>query len=109
MLKSVSYWILKHCKLMVNPASKLTIYSRHFTKPDCQVDLNLLNELPLKQSWDWPPFFKEEFKSVIVKCNNLSISGPDCISWKHLKSVIKNDKCLTNIINIANVCIDLDL
>ena len=94
---------------MVNSALKLIIYSRHFTKLDCQVDLNLLNELPLKQSWNWPSFFKEELKSAIIKCNNLSISRPDCILWKHLKSVIKNDKCLTNIINIANVCIDLDL
>jgi len=94
---------------MVNPVSKLTIYGRHFTKPDCQVDLNLLNELPLKQSWDWPPFFKKEFKSAIVKYNNSFIPGPGYISWKHLKSVIKNDKCLTNNINIANVCIDLGL
>ena len=91
---------------MVNPASKLTIYSKHFTKLDYQVDLNLLNKLLLKQSWDQPPFFKEEFKSAIFKCNNLSISGPDCISQK---LVIKNDKCLTNIVNIANMCINLDL
>jgi len=32
--------------------------------------------------------------------------GPDKISWKHLKIVIKNKKCiLCNIINITNACI----
>jgi len=32
---------------------------------------------------------------------------PDCISWKHFKEVAKNEKCLNNIVDIANVHIDL--
>ena len=36
------------------------------------------------------------------------MSRPDWISWKHLKVVIKNEKCLNNIINIANTCINLN-
>jgi len=44
---------------------------------------------------------------AISKCNNLSTSGPDRISWKHLKLVVKYDKCLKSIVNIANACINL--
>jgi len=45
---------------------------------------------------------------AINKCNNLLASGPDRISWKHLKCVIKDDKCLSNIVNITNACINLE-
>ena len=32
----------------------------------------------------------------------------DYIFWKYLKFVIDNNKCLLNIYNIANTCINLD-
>jgi len=44
---------------------------------------------------------------AINKCNNFSASRPDRILWKHLKLIIKNDKCLENIVNIINTCINL--
>jgi len=44
---------------------------------------------------------------TIDKCSNLSAPGPDRISWKHLKAIVKDDECLENIVNIANACIDL--
>ena len=44
---------------------------------------------------------------AINKFNNSSISRPDQISWKHLKLVIRNNKYLDNIINIANAYINL--
>ena len=52
-------------------------------------------------------FSKEEFKSAIANCNNSSTPGPDKLSWSHLKIILKNNKCLSNIISIANTCIDL--
>jgi len=55
----------------------------------------------------WPPFSKEEFKSAINKCNILSTPGPDFISWKYFKGVVENKKCLNNIVDITNMCIDL--
>ena len=55
----------------------------------------------------WASFSKEELKQAIVKYNDSSAPGPDKLSWRHLKIIIKQDKCLTNIINIANVCINL--
>ena len=35
----------------------------------------------------------------------MSASGSDKISWRHLKSILKQDNCLYNLINIANACI----
>ena len=40
---------------------------------------------------------------AINKYNNLSAPRPDRILWKHLKLVIKDDKYLENIVNIANI------
>ena len=37
----------------------------------------------------------------------MSAPDPDKISWKHLKLVVEDNECLRNIINIANICIDL--
>ena len=34
--------------------------------------------------------------------------GPDKLSWRHLKIIIKQDEYLTNIINVANACINLE-
>jgi len=44
---------------------------------------------------------------VISKYNDLSLPGPDNLTWCHLKSIIKQDNCLVNIINIADSCINL--
>ena len=33
--------------------------------------------------------------------------GPDKLSWQHLKIIIEQNKCLVNIINVANACINL--
>ena len=52
-------------------------------------------------------FSKKEFRTTINKCNNSSTPGPDHISWKYFKAVVKDNKCLSNIVNIANTCIDL--
>ena len=44
---------------------------------------------------------------MINSCNNLSTLGPDKLSWNYLKSILKHEDCLLNIIGIANACIDL--
>ena len=73
----------------------------------CQVDLNILNEIDCKPTSQWFPFSREEFMQAISKCNNSSAPGPDKLSWCHLKFIINQDKCLANIINIANACFNL--
>ena len=71
------------------------------------MDLNILNEIECKPSQQWSSFSRAELKSAISKCNNSSAPGPDKLSWHHLKVIVKNDDCLTNIINITDSCINL--
>ena len=73
----------------------------------CQIDPQLLEEIPSKETVKWNPFSKEELLSVIEKCNNFSTLGPDKLSWRHLKRIVKNVACLNKFINIANMCIDI--
>ena len=83
------------------------LHSTFNTAQNHPININILNKIDCKLVSLWNPFSKKEFKQVIVKCNNSSASGPDKLSWRHLKSIIKQDKCLVNIINIANMCINL--
>ena len=83
------------------------LHSTFNTTLNCQVDLNILNEVERKPSCPWSPFSKEEFKSVISKYSDLSVPGLDKLMWYHLKFIVNQDTCLTNIINIANSCINL--
>jgi len=72
-----------------------------------QVNSNILSEIECKSTSHWSSFSKEEFKQAISKYNDSSLPGPDKLTWYHLKSIIKQDNCLVNIINITNSCIDL--
>lgn len=55
----------------------------------------------------WKLFSEEYFISSIAKCNNLLTPGPDKLSWRHLKRIVKEVTCLIKIINIANTYIEL--
>jgi len=83
------------------------LHSTFNTALNHQVDLNILNEIEHKPSLQWFPFSKEEFKQAISNCNNSSVPGPDKLTWRHLKSIVNQDDCLINIINIANSCFEL--
>ena len=83
------------------------LYSTFNTALNHQVDFNILNEVEHKPSQWWNPFSKEEFKSVISKCSDASVPSPDKLTWRHLKFIINQDACLTNIINIADLYINL--
>ena len=47
---------------------------------NCYINPSILDKLLSKPNLEWLPFSNKEFKSAIIKCNNLSTSGPDCIS-----------------------------
>ena len=66
-----------------------------------------MDKIGNKKATVWPLFSKEEFKIVIGSINNSSTSRLDKLSWNHLKSVLKHNVCLINIIKITNTCIDL--
>jgi len=72
-----------------------------------RVDISILDEIIDKSSSSWVLFSKEEFKSTIANCNNFSTPEPDKLLWSYLKIILKNNECLSNIISIANICIDL--
>jgi len=72
-----------------------------------QVDISILDEIRNKQVTAWVPFSKKEFKIVLERYNNSLTPGPDKLSWNHLKSILTDNVCITNIIKIANACIDL--
>jgi len=72
-----------------------------------QVDTEILNELNQKSSLSWGSFSRFEFLSALSKCADSSSPGPDRLTWHHWKNIIKNDACLSNVINIADACINL--
>ena len=72
-----------------------------------QVNVDILNEIENKSTSSWELFSKLEFRNAINKCNNSSAPGPDKITWRHLKHILNQEECLLNIINIANMCINL--
>jgi len=73
-----------------------------------QIDPYLLEEISNKEIIKWILFLKEELLSVIEKCSNTLTLGPDKLSWKHFKRIVKNDTCLNKLIDIANTYIDID-
>jgi len=77
------------------------------TVQNCQINLDLLEEVSSKLVTNWSSFLEEEFVSAISKCNNLSIGGPDKLSWKYLKRCVKDVTFLRKLIAIANTCIEL--
>ena len=83
------------------------LHSTFNTAQNHQINIKILNKIDYKPVAQWAPFSKKELKQVIVKCNDSSAPGLDKLSWRYLKIFIKQDKCLTNIINVANVCINL--
>jgi len=74
---------------------------------DCQINPQLLEEIPGKETMKWNPFSKKELFSVIKKCNNSLTPRPDKLSWRHFKKIVKNIACLNKFIDIANAYIDI--
>ena len=68
-----------------------------------QINMNILEEIPLKSLSTQPLFSNNEFTNTINKCKNLSTPIPNRILWKYLKAVVKNTEYLNNIVNIGNI------
>ena len=73
----------------------------------CQVDVEILNKLAQKPSQNWGSFSRFEFLSAISKCADSSSPRPNGLTWRHWKIIVKNDAYLSNVINIADACINL--
>lgn len=83
------------------------LYKSFNSAQNCQVNIGLLDEIPDKITTIWASFSKKELHSTIENCNNSLAFGPDKLSWKHFKVIVKNKKCVNKLIDIANVCINL--
>ena len=84
------------------------LHSSYNSAENKPINASFLNKTPQADQILQPPFSKQEFKDAIAKCSSSSTPGLDHISWRHLKSLITNDKCLLKIVQIANMCIDLE-
>ena len=74
---------------------------------DHQINICMLDKIPNKCPIGCVSFSEEEFISSITKCNNSSTLGPDKLSWRHLKCIVKDNLCLKKIINITDICFEL--
>ena len=72
-----------------------------------QVNTSTLDEISGKPTISWPEFSREEFKFTLSSYNNSSTSGPDKLSWNHLKIIFEDIECLDSFVQIANACINL--
>ena len=45
--------------------------------------------------------------SLLKKYSDTLTTGPDKLSWKHLKRIIRDDTCLRKFVDIANAYINL--
>ena len=52
-------------------------------------------------------FSKKELFSVIESYNKSLTPGPDKLSWRHLKKIVKDKEYTNKLIDIANTCINL--
>jgi len=72
-----------------------------------EVDIHFLDKISDKTTTEWIPFSKKELIDAIKKCNNLSASGSDKLTWSHIKFISRHKDCISKFIDIANACIDL--
>jgi len=56
----------------------------------------------------WVSFIRKKLLNTIESYNNTLTPGPDKLSWRHLKEIIRNEEYIDKLINIANICIDLE-
>ena len=84
------------------------LHSSYNSAENRPINASFLNEIQQADQIHWPPFSKQEFKDAIAKCSSSSTPGPDHIAWRHLKSLITNERCLQKIVHIANACIELE-
>ena len=83
------------------------LYQLYNSAQDRPIDTQLFDELSSYQQVKWLLFSIAKLKDIIFKCNISSTPGSDHISWNYLKVVVDDTKCCSNIVNIANICIDI--
>ena len=84
------------------------LYKSFNSAQNCQININLLEEIPDKEVIIQVPFSKEKLINAIKKCNNSLTPGLNKLSQRYIKKIVKNKECIIKLIDIANAYIDLD-
>ena len=113
-------WV-KKCKLLAVEAIQFNrqpcieledlwnaLHSSFNSAQSCEVDLQLLDKIPDKDTETQTSFAKEELINTIEKCNNSSAPSPNKLTQSHVKRIIKSEECIIRFIDITNACTDLD-
>jgi len=85
----------------------ITLHNSFNSAQTQEIDIHVLDDIPNKSVKEWNSFSKQELINAIEKCNNLSVPGPNKLTWRHIKIIIRDEDCLSKLIDIANACIDL--
>jgi len=83
------------------------LYSTFNRMQNQQINVSLLNKLSSKHSSVRLSFSEAEFINAISKYNNSSIPSPNKLSWRHLKTIVNNFRCLEKFVDIADTCFEL--
>ena len=67
------------------------LYSFFNTAQHHHIEEDILEEINSALLLSWTSFSEEEFTRAITKYNNSSTSGPNRLSWSHLKYVLKDN------------------
>ena len=85
-----------------------TLHNSYNSVENRPIDTRFLNEISQVSPIKWSIFSKQEFRDAIAKCSSSSVSSPNHISWRHLKTLFSSNICLEKIVNVANTCINLE-
>jgi len=66
------------------------LHSSFNSAQSCEVDLQLLDDIPNKVTESWTLFSRKELINAIEKCNNSLAPGSNKFTWSHIKRIIKN-------------------
>ena len=102
----------KAIKFNGHPYNKLedlqkVLYQFFNLAQDRLINFQFLDKIPSCKQSKLSLFSKARFINAISKCSSLSVLDLDHIFWNHLKALVDNAKCVVNIVNIVNLCIDL--
>ncbi|CAA7270893.1 unnamed protein product [Cyclocybe aegerita] len=81
------------------------IHSTYNSASGRKYDASVLDELPDELVREWADFLEHELLSALKGCSNSSASGPDHVTWVHLKELLKDNHVLALFIVLANACL----
>ena len=100
---------IRYQGLLCNSLSDLwyALHSSYNTAANRLVQLSILDDVPYLASRPWVSFSILEMSKALKVCSNVSVPGPDHITWCYLKSILADDIYASSILSLTNFCITL--